>query len=153
MRPLAPIALTLVIAAALAACGSSESESEMSSATSPPHRSGQGPKVLAAPDTGSVSEPTRLEFTGLEGRPYAVSDISWDSWGDDTASGEGTVQRPICDPDCGGEVYEDGPPADVELRLPDSKCGALLYRQLIVSRPGDVGQYFPIACPGQTGYD
>jgi hypothetical protein len=157
MRSLVPIALLILIGAiCLSACGSSENSpgdnSLVSSArqSRPPSRAGDQPRIVATSRRRPEVEPGRLEFTGLEGHPFALARISWATWGGDKATGNATLQAVKCDPECAYGEYEDRFTVHVVLRRLDSKCGELLYRKVFVFHAGE-GQYFPINCPANAG--
>jgi hypothetical protein len=156
MRSFVPTTLLLIGAIWLSACGSSDnSPAETSAAssagqTAPSSRAGDQPKVAATARGRPEVEPTRLEFSGLEGHPFALDDISWVTWGGEKATGNARLQAVRCDPECAYGEYEDRFTVHVVLRRLDSKCGEPLYRKLFVFHAGE-GQYFPINCPTNAG--
>lgn len=105
--------------------------------------------AIPAPGANPEIEPRRLEFLGLEGKPLALADISWSSWGKVPAVGEAELQESgDCYPNCTSVEYHDTAPVYVRLRKLDSKCGRRLYRRIIViPKNHEVGQFFPIYCP------
>ncbi|MVU82568.1 hypothetical protein GPX89_35725 [Nocardia sp. ET3-3] len=69
----------------------------------------------------AVIEPSRLLIACGDGT-VTVKDITWTSWGPDTAEGDGTEYRVVCSPSCAGG-HEENKPTHITLRK--------------VSEPGD----------------
>ncbi|HEY5052238.1 MAG TPA: hypothetical protein VII45_02400 [Solirubrobacterales bacterium] len=105
--------------------------------------------VIPARGASPEIKPRRLEFLALEGKPFALADISWRSWGKVPAVGEAELQESgDCYPNCARIEYHDRAPVHVRLAQLDSKCGRRLYRRIIViPETHEVGQFFPINCP------
>jgi hypothetical protein len=86
-------------------------------------------------------EPTLLQFSGDAGN--IVIDISWSSWNDSAAVGEGTWGYDDCIPDCAGGVVKDFP---TRITLSDPSDGR--FTRLTEDQSGPFGQSFTFGLPG-----
>jgi len=88
---------------ALAGCGSQAPAPADTDATSLPADTANPPVVFADCIKPSV-EPKSITIACADAG-FVLDDLTWSSWGEDEASGEGTAAVNDCDPSCGeGEV-------------------------------------------------
>ena len=127
----------LLLILTLSACGGSSSTSPIEApqgrSDAQSHAGANEPMVIPARGASPEIEPRRLEFLALEGKPFALAEISWRSWGKVPAVGEAELQESgDCYPNCARIEYHDRAPVHVRLAQLDSKCGRRLYRRIIV---------------------
>ncbi|MFE6860924.1 hypothetical protein [Nocardia sp. NPDC057668] len=109
-------AFAILVAAltAVTACGAGATESApvSSTATAAPVASLANAEPVVQDCTTyparTVSKPVKMLLACGDGGLW-VRDIVWSSWGPDTAQGEGTQDRRICEPDCATGKVASGP--------------------------------------------
>ncbi|RDI64119.1 hypothetical protein [Nocardia pseudobrasiliensis] len=95
MRELRLLGCAVVLAAALSACGASDSEG---SAPAPQPASGPLEVIDCSFDKPAV-RPAHLILACAD-LGMRIEDIGWKSWAADRAEGEGTARINTCDPNC-----------------------------------------------------
>lgn len=123
MRFSTTLTTSLVIgAAALAGCGDGDDESGASK-TAPEPSAGTA-DVLFPIDcqSGFVEEPKSVVVTCADSG-VQVTDIQWQAWGAETATGNGTAKVNVCDPDCASGSTQEFPEAELRLTAIDD-CGS-----------------------------
>jgi hypothetical protein len=82
--------------------------------------------------------PTQIQVDNHD----VLTGLSWDSWGGETASGGGSLQHRVCDPDC-ATGYDVELPVSVVLSQIVDCGGRRQYRSLAITVTGTVPSDFP----------
>ncbi|GEM_PF-4358887 len=101
----------------------------------------------AGPDSPPVLRPALIGF-GCAGLNSGVRNITWTSWGSEAAYGIGTLYEDNCVPDCAAGSDAIYPNTRIELDLPVTFDGALVFSQILVTPPPGAS---PLYNPSQTG--
>ncbi|MGX1806240.1 hypothetical protein ACWIGI_11040 [Nocardia sp. NPDC055321] len=86
----------------------------------------------------SVSKPIDLLLACGDGGLW-VREITWSSWGPDTAEGEGTQSRRICEPDCATGGVATGPTHITLRKLVDNR-----FTEAVITDLGGKPETWPL---------
>lgn len=115
------VAGSLLAAGVFAGCGDDDSDDAGSSTDT---------AVFPSDCTsGHSEEPSSIVVTCADAGT-TLSDVSWSSWGNDTASGTGTAEVNDCDPNCAAGSTKSYPDVSVELSAPEDCEGQRQYTEL-----------------------
>jgi hypothetical protein len=117
-------------------CGDGDEESGVEDTAPKPTGATQ---VLFPSDcqNGYAEEPASVVVTCADSG-VQVKDIQWQSWGAETATGNGTATVNTCDPDCASGTTDDYPEAQLRLTEIESCGSEQRYTKLELTFGGEV---------------